>query len=142
MEDACFACLSKLFQTLAPLYEKHFCPFDVFFFGICTSDVICVFTFPLRLLSSQVFSVGSKIGCNNIAGLVKSQRTICSQYPKLMLKVGDGAAKALRECQQQFAFSRWNCPVNEGTSGRLMSKGDHFLQCLSQFCPQLLVIIL
>ena len=38
MEDSCFACLVKLFQTLAPLYEKHFCPFDVFFFGICTSE--------------------------------------------------------------------------------------------------------
>jgi len=76
------------------------------------------------LLSSQVFSVGSKIGCNNIAGLVKSQRTICSQYPKLMLKVGDGAANALRECQRQFAYSRWNCPVNDGTSGRLMNKAN------------------
>ena len=30
MEDACFACLGKLFQTIASLYEKHFCPFDVF----------------------------------------------------------------------------------------------------------------
>ena len=40
MEDACFACLGKLFQTLAPLYEKHFCPFDVSFFGICTSESV------------------------------------------------------------------------------------------------------
>ena len=40
MEDACSACLGKLFQTLAPLYEKHFCPFDAFFFGICTSESV------------------------------------------------------------------------------------------------------
>ena len=30
MEDACFVCLSKLFQTLAPLHEQYFCLFDVF----------------------------------------------------------------------------------------------------------------
>ena len=38
MEDACFACFGKLFQTLA--YEKHFCPFDGFFFGISTSESV------------------------------------------------------------------------------------------------------
>ena len=40
MEDACFAYLGKLFQNLAPQYEEHFCPFDVFFFGICTSESV------------------------------------------------------------------------------------------------------
>ena len=40
MEDACFACFGKPFQTLAPLYEKHFCPCDAFFFGICTSESV------------------------------------------------------------------------------------------------------
>eukprot|EP00795_Rhopilema_esculentum_P000338 gene338-9997_t len=84
-------------------------------------------SFHFRLLSSQVFSVGSKIGCNNIAGLVKSQRAICSRYPKLMLKVGVGASNALKECQRQFAYRRWNCSVSDGTSpilGKLMSKAN------------------
>ena len=40
MEDACFAFFGKLFQTLAPLYEKHFCPFNDFFLGICTSESV------------------------------------------------------------------------------------------------------
>ena len=40
MEDACSACLGKLLQTLAPLYDKHFCLFDVFLFGICTSESV------------------------------------------------------------------------------------------------------
>ena len=90
------------------------------------TKIIDVILFFDRLLSSQVFSVGSKIGCNNIAGLVKSQRSICSRYPRLMLKVGEGAAKALTECQRQFRFGRWNCSVTDGTSpilGKLMSKG-------------------
>ena len=40
IEDACFACFGKLFQTLAPLYEKHFCPFDVAFFGVRKSEPV------------------------------------------------------------------------------------------------------
>ena len=40
MEGASFACLGKLFQTLAPLNEKYFYPFDVFSFGICTSESV------------------------------------------------------------------------------------------------------
>ena len=97
-----------------------------------------------RLLSSQVFSVGSKIGCNNIAGLVKSQRAICSRYPRLMLKVGEGAAKALTECQRQFRFGRWNCSVTDGTSpilGKLMSKGNAILiHCFVRFYSLFIVL--
>ena len=40
MEDACFACFDTLFQTLAPLYEKYFCSFDVMFFGIFKSESV------------------------------------------------------------------------------------------------------
>eukprot|EP00794_Sanderia_malayensis_P007384 gene7384-8203_t len=79
------------------------------------------------LLSSQVFSVGSTIGCNNIAGLVKSQRAICTRYPKLMLKVGVGASRALAECQRQFSFDRWNCSATDGSSpilGKLMTRAN------------------
>ena len=40
-----FVCLGKLFQTLAPLYEKHFCPFDVVFFGVCKSVSVFLMLF-------------------------------------------------------------------------------------------------
>ena len=49
MEDAWFACFGKLFQTLVPLYEKHFCPFDAFFFGIRRSDLVFHICFELEL---------------------------------------------------------------------------------------------
>ena len=29
MEDACLACRGKLFQRVVPLYERHFCLFDI-----------------------------------------------------------------------------------------------------------------
>ena len=40
MEDACFACIDKLFETLVPLYEKHVCPAGVFSFGIRRSELV------------------------------------------------------------------------------------------------------
>ena len=60
-------------------------------------------------LSSQVFSADSTAGCNNMAGLAKEQIELCRKYPFLMEIVGKGARKALVECQQQFAFFKWNC---------------------------------
>lgn len=106
---------------------EHSLPLVLYFsIFLCFNLIYLSFTVFKRLLSSQVFSVGSKTGCNNFADLVKSQRVLCSQYPKLMVKVGIGAGKALKECQRQFAHRRWNCSVSDGNSpilGKLMNKG-------------------
>lgn len=79
-------------------------------------------------LSSQVFTVGSRGGCSNIAGLVKEQKTLCKQYPSLMEVVGLGAKLGLLECQHQFRTSKWNCSHEnqrrKGLLGLLTSKGN------------------
>lgn len=57
--------------------------------------VLLVFVEPLIeahwWLTSQVFTVGSRSGCSNIAGLVREQKMLCKRYPTLMEVVGFGA---------------------------------------------------
>ena len=71
--------------------------------------------------------MGSNGGCNNIAGLVKEQKSLCRKYPKMMEVVGQGAKLGLQECQHQFATSKWNCSHldqrKKGLLGLLTSKG-------------------
>lgn len=76
---------------------------------------------------SQVFALGAKIMCNNIAGLVNDQRQLCRENPDVMVSVGKGAKLGVEECQQQFKDQRWNCSTvarDVSVFGKVMRKGE------------------
>ncbi|XP_071509545.1 protein Wnt-2b-A-like [Diadema antillarum] len=58
---------------------------------------------------SHISSVGTKILCSNIPGLVSKQRELCRDYPDIMLSIAVGATQGVNECQFQFKNNRWNC---------------------------------
>ncbi|XP_029195179.1 protein Wnt-2b-A-like [Acropora millepora] len=75
---------------------------------------VVLLTFPILSMShwwfmSQVYALGAKIMCNNIAGLVNDQRQLCRDKPDLMISIGKGAKLGVEECQKQFKDQRWNC---------------------------------
>ena len=81
---------------------------------------------------SQVFALGAKIMCNNIAGLVNYQRQLCRENPDVMVSIGKGAKLGVEECQRQFKDQRWNCstvPRDVSVFGKVMRKGKIFLFC-------------
>ena len=61
-------------------------------------------------------TLGANVICNNIAGLVTEQRAICHTRPDAMVSIGEGAERALTECQWQFKNMRWNCSLSQNTS--------------------------
>ena len=89
---------------------------------------------------SQVFALGAKIMCNNIAGLVNYQRQLCRENPDVMVSIGKGAKLGVEECQRQFRDQRWNCstvPRDVSVFGKVMRKGktihQGYLKRLSEF---------
>ena len=75
---------------------------------------------------SQVFALGAKIMCNNIAGLVNFQRQLCRENPDVMVSIGKGAKLGVEECQQQFKDQRWNCSTvarDVSVFGKVMRRG-------------------
>lgn len=78
---------------------------------------------------SQVYALGAKIMCNNIAGLVNFQRQLCRENPDVMVSIGKGAKLGVEECQQQFKDQRWNCSTvarDVSVFGKVMRKGSKF----------------
>lgn len=94
---------------------------------------------------SQVFALGAKIMCNNIAGLVNYQRQLCRENPDVMVSIGKGAKLGVEECQRQFKDQRWNCSTvarDVSVFGKVMRRGkkssrNHsslfFIKRLSEF---------
>jgi len=75
---------------------------------------------------SQVFALGAKIMCNNIAGLVNYQRQLCRENPDVMVSIGKGAKLGVEECQNQFKDQRWNCSTvarDVSVFGKVTRKG-------------------
>ncbi|XP_068596069.1 protein Wnt-2 [Brachionichthys hirsutus] len=54
-------------------------------------------------------SLGSRVMCDNIPGLVSRQRQLCRQHPTAMQAIGAGIQDWISECQHQFRTRRWNC---------------------------------
>ena len=52
-----------------------------------------------------------RIFCDNIPGLDKKQRKLCTKYPNVMLSLRDGVKTGVKECQRQFYDNRWNCSI-------------------------------
>lgn len=71
---------------------------------------------------SSVVTLGANVICNNIPGLVNKQRAICHTRPDTMVSIGQGAERALTECQWQFKNMRWNCSLSENTSSLELGK--------------------
>lgn len=74
---------------------------------------------------SQVYSLGAKVMCNNVVGLVGKQSTLCRENPEVMISIGRGAKLGLEQCQKQFKYDRWNCStMNKDSSvfGKLMHR--------------------
>lgn len=94
---------------------------------------------------SQVFALGAKIMCNNIAGLVNYQRQLCRENPDVMVSIGKGAKLGVEECQRQFKDQRWNCSTvarDVSVFGKVMRRGKKssrnpsslfFIKRLSEF---------
>lgn len=75
---------------------------------------------------SQVYALGAKVMCNNIAGLVTYQRQLCQENPDVMVSIGKGAKLGVVECQQQFKDQRWNCSTvarDVSVFGKVMRRG-------------------
>ncbi|KAG5891481.1 hypothetical protein JTB14_004939 [Gonioctena quinquepunctata] len=47
--------------------------------------------------------------CMKLDYFIEPQKELCSRYTKILPILGLGARLAIEECQNQFAFSRWNC---------------------------------
>lgn len=76
---------------------------------------------------SKVFALGAKVMCNNIVGLVGTQRQMCRDNPKVMTSIGKGAKLGVDECQQQFKLDRWNCSTIDHDSsvfGKVMRRSN------------------
>ncbi|KAJ0036766.1 hypothetical protein NQD34_005443 [Periophthalmus magnuspinnatus] len=54
-------------------------------------------------------TLGVRVICNNIPGLVSKQRQLCQRHPDIMQAIGEGTKEWIRECQHQFRHHRWNC---------------------------------
>ncbi|KAI2547595.1 WNT2 isoform 4, partial [Pan troglodytes] len=51
----------------------------------------------------------SRVMCDNVPGLVSSQRQLCHRHPDVMRAISQGVAEWTAECQHQFRQHRWNC---------------------------------
>ncbi|XP_071961062.1 protein Wnt-2b-A-like [Antedon mediterranea] len=100
------------------------------FIRIFLTFSLIVFTLPSETASmwwyvAQLSSVGSRILCENIPGLVGKQRQLCRANPDVMISLGGGAKVGVEECQNQFGNSRWNCSTINGDTtvfGKVMLK--------------------
>lgn len=82
--------------------------------------------------------LNSALTCRLVGGLTREQRTICHESPDAATIAFEGLQLAVKECQHQFRWHRWNCSSlavkgsNPHTSG-IMKRGElkkifsHFL---------------
>ena len=64
-----------------------------------------------------------------VRALNKRQRNLADRFPDLMRYVGDGAQRAITECQRQFKKRRWNCSAHnpENVFGNILKTGTKYL---------------
>ena len=85
---------------------------------------------PLGMLSGAA----SPLPCENIPGLLKSQRHACMEQPEVMVTIGEGVRTGIEECQNQFRDQRWNCTTiqkeDEAGTSKLALKGPSCRQTM------------
>ena len=82
---------------------------------------------PRFISQLNLHTLGARVLCNTIPGLVGRQKRLCRMHPDLMLPLGEGARMGVEECQHHFRNQRWNCStVNRDASlfGRVMLRGE------------------
>ncbi|KAL1501652.1 hypothetical protein ABEB36_006946 [Hypothenemus hampei] len=68
--------------------------------------------FPTTLPSLQNLSPAAhKERCMKTEFFVDKQKELCTKYDKILPIIGNGAKLAIDECQNQFAYNRWNCTI-------------------------------
>jgi len=62
--------------------------------------------------------------CNRLTSINEKQKQLCREYPDLLPSIALGAKISIEECKHQFKSSRWNCPINRGSSvfGKILEK--------------------
>ena len=65
--------------------------------------------------------------CHHLKDWNTKQIRVCRKNVELMNSVKEGAAMAIRECQHQFRYRKWNCTTmnkkNEPVFGNALNKG-------------------
>ncbi|KAH3816592.1 hypothetical protein DPMN_118110 [Dreissena polymorpha] len=68
------------------------------------------------LQNNKIYIVGTNTMCDQLKGLSLAQQKMCKMYYDHMPPIGAGAQMAIKECQYQFRFRRWNCSTIQGDS--------------------------
>lgn len=53
--------------------------------------------------------LSSSLTCRLVGGLAREQRTVCHDSPDTVSIAFEGLQLAVKECQHQFRWHRWNC---------------------------------
>ncbi|KAJ8726153.1 hypothetical protein PYW07_000851 [Mythimna separata] len=61
-----------------------------------------------NMLPSHV-KLSSSLTCRLVGGLTREQRTVCHEAPDTVAIAFEGLQLAVKECQHQFRWHRWNC---------------------------------
>ncbi|XP_045511289.1 protein Wnt-10a [Colias croceus] len=73
--------------------------------------IIILFVPLLNMASSrgELLKLNSALACRFVRGLTREQRTICHDAPDTASVAFEGLQLAVKECQHQFRWHRWNC---------------------------------
>ncbi|KAF9811865.1 hypothetical protein SFRURICE_021222, partial [Spodoptera frugiperda] len=53
--------------------------------------------------------LSSSLTCRLVGGLTREQRAVCHEAPDTVAIAFEGLQLAVKECQHQFRWHRWNC---------------------------------
>ncbi|KAH9635043.1 hypothetical protein HF086_004397 [Spodoptera exigua] len=53
--------------------------------------------------------LSSSLTCRLVGGLTREQRSVCHESPDTVAVAFEGLQLAVKECQHQFRWHRWNC---------------------------------
>uniref|UniRef100_A0AC35EW13 Protein Wnt n=1 Tax=Panagrolaimus sp. PS1159 TaxID=55785 RepID=A0AC35EW13_9BILA len=78
-----------------------------------------------QLSTSNIHLPSTKSICRELQGLSPGQANFCELFEDHMPAVGNGAKKAIEECEHQFKDQRWNCstPPEAGVIGPIHKLG-------------------
>ncbi|CAG9121443.1 unnamed protein product [Plutella xylostella] len=67
--------------------------------------------------------LNSMLTCRLVGGLTREQRAVCHEAPDAAAIAFEGLDLAVRECQHQFRWHRWNCSSLLGKSSNPHASG-------------------
>lgn len=97
----------------------------IFLLGVMLHCVVADRWMSIAAVSGSTFK--NENMCHNLKGLNRKQIRVCKRNVELMTSVKEGAEMAIRECQHQFKYRKWNCTTinkkNEPVFGNALNKG-------------------